>query len=421
MQKSPERIVVTNYGQNKYNPISQTRPVWDILCGCLYAFERIKILCDNKYPGIDLVFLCSRDMLNFCKEKHPSLDIVDTIADGKATLFLNPFLYDIDFIDMEIQNCVYLNGNTFLAAYTDSANSLRFSPDATDNRLDIVESEIIVPDYIWDMVNQNGFYIHNDISLLKKKNSVTVDYDSLTIVGSSENLYIDNEAVIDPFVVIDTRKGPVYISGGVTINSFTRVEGPCYLAPGVILYGAKIREGCSIGEGCRIGGEVEDSVFHPWSNKYHDGFIGHACIGEWVNLGALTTNSDLKNNYSSVAVYQNGNIINTGLVKVGCFIGDHTKMSIGSLINTGASIGCFSMSVHSGRMTPQFIPSFSIFIKNGLRDIKSVETLLDSTEIVMNRRNKSMSNAFKEYIINLYKNNERERVLGLDRWNKSVI
>ena len=420
MQKNPERIVVTNYGQIGYNPISQTRPVWDILCGCLYTFERIKILCENKFPEACLVFLCPKEMLSFCREKHPELNIVDTINEGFSTLFLNPLLQNIDFIDTDIQNSVYLNKNIFLAAFTDSANSLRFSPDATDNRLDVIESDISVPANIWNMVNQNGDYIRDDFSLIKKNTGVAVDYDSLKIVGSYEDLYIAADATINPFTVIDTRKGPVYISTGVSINSFTSIEGPCYLAPGVTLYGAKVREGCSIGEGCRIGGEVEDSIFHSWSNKYHDGFIGHACIGEWVNLGAMTTNSDLKNNYSSVTVNQNGNANDTGLVKVGCFIGDHTKMSIGSLINTGASIGCFSMSVHSGRMTPQFIPSFSIFIKNELRQIKSIEQLLESAEIVMDRRNKYMPDAFKEYIIYLYKNSERERVLGLDQWNKSV-
>ena len=101
-------------------------------------------------------------------------------------------------------------------------------------------------------------------------------------------------------VVIDAEHGPVYLDEGAEIHPFTRIEGPCYVGKKSILLGAKCREGNSIGPFCRIGGEVEESIIQGYSNKYHDGFLGHAYVGEWVNLGALTTNSDLKNDYSTV-------------------------------------------------------------------------------------------------------------------------
>ena len=107
-------------------------------------------------------------------------------------------------------------------------------------------------------------------------------------------------------VVIDAEHGPVYIDEDVEVHPFTRIEGPCYVGKKSILLGAKCREGNSIGPICRVGGEVEESIIQGYSNKYHDGFLGHAYVGEWVNLGALTTNSDLKNDYSTVSVILDG-------------------------------------------------------------------------------------------------------------------
>ena len=105
--------------------------------------------------------------------------------------------------------------------------------------------------------------------------------------------------------------------------------------------GGKIRAGTTLGPDCRIGGEVEASIVQGHSNKYHDGFLGHAYVGEWVNLGAGTQNSDLRNDYGEVTVTVNGRLVRTGQTKVGCFLGDHTKTGLGTLLNTGTSVGVF--------------------------------------------------------------------------------
>ena len=148
------------------------------------------------------------------------------------------------------------------------------------------------------------------------------------------------------------------------VHPFTRIEGPCYIGPKCILLGAKCREGMSIGPMCRVGGEVEESIIQGYSNKYHDGFLGHAYVGEWVNLGALTTNSDLKNDYSSVSVVLDGKApIDTGSTKVGSIIGDHTKTSIGTLLNTGSFVGAMALLLATGKPLPKHIPSFAWFIE----------------------------------------------------------
>ncbi len=160
------------------------------------------------------------------------------------------------------------------------------------------------------------------------------------IRGNRKNVYIAPGAVVHPMVVIDAERGPVYLDEGVEVQPFTRIEGPCYIGLGSILLGCKCRAGNSIGPMCRLGGEVEGSIIQGYSNKYHDGFLGHAYVGQWVNLGALTTNSDLRNDYANVSVVLDGRTpVNTGSTKVGSLIGDHAKTSIGTLLNTAPTSG----------------------------------------------------------------------------------
>src|SRR4030042_6299308 len=121
--------------------------------------------------------------------------------------------------------------------------------------------------------------------------------------------------------------------------------------------GTKIYEGTSIGECCKVADEIENSVIHSYSNKQHLGFLGHSYVGEWVNLAAGTTTSDLKNNYSNVKVFVDGEIMDSGLAWVGSFIGDHSKTGINSMFNAGTVIG-FSCNIFGAGFFPKFIASF---------------------------------------------------------------
>ena len=138
---------------------------------------------------------------------------------------------------------------------------------------------------------------------------------------------------------------------------------------------------------CRVGGEVEESIIQGYSNKYHDGFLGHAYVGEWVNLGALTTNSDLKNDYSTVSVVLDGKTpIDTGSTKVGSLIGDHTKTSIGTLLNTGAYVGAMAVIAATGKPLPKFIPSFAWFLEGVVTKGFGKKALYETARMAMGRR-----------------------------------
>jgi UDP-N-acetylglucosamine diphosphorylase / glucose-1-phosphate thymidylyltransferase / UDP-N-acetylgalactosamine diphosphorylase / glucosamine-1-phosphate N-acetyltransferase / galactosamine-1-phosphate N-acetyltransferase len=142
----------------------------------------------------------------------------------------------------------------------------------------------------------------------------------------------------------------------VSVQPFTRIEGSCSIAAETQLFRANLRGCVTLEPTCRIGGEVEAAIIQGHSNKYHEGFLGHAYVGEWVNLGAITSNSDLRNDYREVHVPLQGDPIPTGQAKVGCFIGDHTRMGMGSMLNTGPSVGVMCNVLPAGILLPKHVP-----------------------------------------------------------------
>ena len=177
------------------------------------------------------------------------------------------------------------------------------------------------------------------------------------VIGAAADLRTGAGVTIEPGVVIDTTAGPVWLDDGVTVRAFTRLAGPAYIGRGTTLLGGPFTA-VVIGPHCKVHGEVEESVVLGYSNKAHDGFLGHAYLGSWVNLGALTTNSDLKNNYGRIRLWTPDGEVDTGEIKVGCFLGDHVKTGIGMMLNTGTVIGAGSM-IAGAVQPPKYVPPFS--------------------------------------------------------------
>jgi len=249
-------------------------------------------------------------------------------------------------------------------------------------------------EYTWDLILANAEQITADFAAAGRSGvEGTVEKPS-EILGSKKDVYVAAGARVHPMVAIDAEHGPVYIDEGAEIQPFSRIEGPCYIGKGSILLGAKCREGNSIGPVCRVGGEVEESIIHGYSNKYHDGFLGHAYVGEWVNLGAMTTNSDLKSDYTTVSVMLDGrNAIDTGSTKVGSLIGDHTKTSIGTLLNTGSYVGAMAIIMATGKPLPKYIPSFSWFVEGVVTKGFGRRKLYATAKTAMSRRGREWTDA----------------------------
>lgn len=145
-------------------------------------------------------------------------------------------------------------------------------------------------------------------------------------------------AEVEPGVVLDARKGAIILERGVQVRTGTRLEGPFWAGEGTWILGGQLRH-VSAGPRCRLHGEISTSVFNGYANKSHDGFVGHSVIGEWVNLGAGTITSNLKNTYGPIRLDVAGERIETGRTNLGALIGDHVKSAIGTLLPTGAVVG----------------------------------------------------------------------------------
>ena len=237
----------------------------------------------------------------------------------------------------------------------------------------------------WDLVNKNAELIKEDYSTLEKKESEGTIDSIATVYGNEEDVHVGRGSFVEAHVTLDARDGPIFIGSETTVHTGSRISGPTYIGDKTIIPSGLIREGCSIGHVCRVGGELEETIIQGCTNKYHTGFIGHSYIGEWVNIGAATTNSDLKNTYGTVHVKVAGKRINTQHAKVGCFIGDHAKTSIGTQVYTGRKIGVAS---HVHGFVTEDVPSFTIWAKHfGARPVElRLESAIETQKRVLARR-----------------------------------
>ena len=245
--------------------------------------------------------------------------------------------------------------------------------------------------HLWEFLDYNGAEIARDVAEGDYGRWWPATSRRLTVLGPSEWLYVHPTAEIEPQVVIDTRPGPVVLESGVCVQAFSRIEGPCAIGAGSIIYGAKILGGTTIGPRCRIGGEVENSIVIGYTNKYHEGFLGHSYVGAWVNLAAGTHTSDLRCDYAPVTVTIGDEEICTNRRKVGAFIGDHAKTGLGVLLDVGTILGPFAQVLPMSTFAPRFIPAFHRVSGRGMKCLRDVDRILNTVRIVMQRRGCELS------------------------------
>ena len=208
---------------------------------------------------------------------------------------------------------------------------------------------------VWSIVTDLAAQLQDDISRLAPALDC-ISAAHVTVLGNNP-VYIERGANVEPLVVIDATSGPVLVRAGATVRAFTRLVGPLAIGKNASVLGDRVA-GCSIGEMCVVRGEIADSVILGHSNKAHDGFVGHSYLGRWVNLGAGTTTSNMKNTYGSVALWTPSGIRDSGAVRLGSFFGDHVKTGIGLRLTTGSVVGAGS-NIYGSAMPPKYVPPFS--------------------------------------------------------------
>ncbi len=228
----------------------------------------------------------------------------------------------------------------------------------------------------WDIFQLNDYAVREDFRLLTEKRKSRKISKTNKVTGAG-NIFIEKGAIVE-HCILNASEGPIYIGKNSLIMEGTSIRGCFACGEGaVIKMNTKIYGATSIGPYCTVGGEIKNSVFFAYSNKAHDGYIGDSVIGEWCNLGAGTTNSNVKNNASNVKVWTLKGEMNAGQ-KCGVFMGDYSKTSINTSINTGTVMGVCSNVFETG-LTPKYIPNFS-WGSDGLRryDLQKALTDIDN-------------------------------------------
>ncbi|MGE3820219.1 MAG: hypothetical protein AB7I30_12435, partial [Isosphaeraceae bacterium] len=260
-----------------------------------------------------------------------------------------------------------------------------------------------------DLVALTAAHLERDFHHDRKPGVTNRHLTTFALVGPVDRLSIHETARIEPYTVFDTTAGPITVDAGAWVQPFTRVEGPSYVGRDTHLFRANVRGGTTIGPVCRIGGEVEASIVHGYTNKYHEGFLGHAYVGEWVNLGAITSNSDLRNDYGEVSVPLGGDPVPTGMAKVGCFIGDHTRTGLGSMMNTGTAVGVMCNVLPAGPLLPKHVPSFTAVLYGRVAPGFPLEQMFATARTVKGRRDQVFHDVEEQLYLDLYEQTRLER------------
>jgi UDP-N-acetylglucosamine diphosphorylase/glucosamine-1-phosphate N-acetyltransferase len=399
-------------------PLSLTRPVYELYCGQTTLGQK---QC-RYFAPCELGVLIRPALVELCQLRQPSLRVNDLAwLRAEPTVLVNARWLPPAGVAVDLAGpSVAVVGEEIAYAIVGADRLPYLSDNTIGECLDVWKQTLPHRDaggtliaHPWDLVHHNVDQLVQDFHQNIARYRTGWHPREVAVVGPPERLFLDPTVRVDPMVVIDTTRGPVMIDREAVVTAFTRIEGPAYIGPETHLLGAKIRAGTTLGPQCRIGGEVEASIVQGHSNKYHDGFLGHSYVGEWVNLAAGTQNSDLRNDYGQVSVVVGGEIVNTGQTKVGCFLGDHTKTGLGTLLNTGTSAGVFCNLLPSGGYLPRRIPSFCFWWKGALRENADLSQQLATAETVLQRRGAVFTDVHARFFRSLFYASADERRAAL--------
>jgi UDP-N-acetylglucosamine diphosphorylase/glucosamine-1-phosphate N-acetyltransferase len=402
----------------KLLPLVYFRPVYELRCGINLLKD--KIIRSFSNPN---VILHARDYLtDVLKRDYPNYYVNELPPNANQVLFVNGrVLADPHFADKFKYNgkdIAYVKGDDIVAFWASGENLEKFKnkfgtplTKSDFENYEKVEISAKLINYPWDIINNNGEQIVIDFNILTdgKARREGKIYEGVHLLNE-HFIHIEEGAKIKPGVVLDAENGSIYIGKNVKILPNAVIEGPAYVGDGsLIKVSAKIYENTSIGPVCKVGGEVEATIIHAFSNKQHEGFIGHSYLGTWVNIGADTNNSDLKNDYGNVKVYVDGELIDSGSMFVGLIMGDHSKSGINLMFNTGTVVGV-SCNIYGSGLPPKFVPSFSW---GGAQDgfvTYRIDKAIEVARRVMARRNVQLTEIDEKLFRKIFELTEEERV-----------
>lgn len=379
-------------------PLTFTRPVCEIRAGILTIKEKWENLLDVKLSYLTKGYLQVKYPLNIESE--------NVLING--SLIPNSVLIK-DIMNLGINEALIKN-DKLLAVKIEKKEVASFDYKITDSysKKDFAGdiSDIIWP---WDIFRFNEENIKYDFELLSKGRKSAAISDTNNIIGQ-ENIFIEEGAKIE-FATLNASTGPIYIGKDTEIMENSVIRGPFALCEhSVVKMAAKIYGPTTVGPHSKVGGEINNSVIFGYSNKAHDGFLGNSVIGEWCNLGADTNNSNLKNNYAEVRLwnYESQRFIKTGLQFCGLIMGDHSKCAINTMFNTGTVVGV-NANIFGEGFPRNFIPSFSWGGAHGFT-VYGIDKAFEVAEIVMDRRGIKLDQTEKNILKEIFERTSKYRL-----------
>lgn len=373
-------------------PLSFTRPVADLRVGILKIHEKWQ-----SYLNAEEVFFRSESYLEgvFNSPKTKTLGISGSLLPNEESL---------EAVKGLMQEEVLVCNGEVLAGY--------FSEDeeiAIGDRSKVELESVDKVEYPWDIFRLNGQEIKADYQLVTRgKKSQAINDDATVTYG--QDIFIEEGAKVKA-CVLNAENGPIYLGKDSEVQEGATIRGPFSLGEhSVINMGAKIKGDTTVGPHCKVGGEVSNSVIYGYSNKGHEGFLGNSVLGEWCNLGADTNNSNLKNNYANVKMWDfaSKRFKDTGLQFCGLIMGDHSKCGINTMFNTGTTVGV-SANIFGEGFPRNIIPSFAWGGASGFTTYQTRKAF-ETAELVMKRRNKELTDEIKAMLSHIFEITSEFRV-----------
>ena len=408
-------IVIEDKSIENLEPISSTRTSLELQFGAFKYYEQLKN--DIKFDNVAL--FGRNHLMEITKNKIKELIIKKVDFEGDILVINSQLNLNNEKIQKLLKNkerFIAKTGKQLVCARIQSSimkdiendNSFKFIKDISNikkySNKQLEKNTLI--NYPWDYIKESGKAINKQYKQIIKKNITTKNIKSY-----SDNDYISvskKAKIIDKDkTYFDSSEGPVIIDDRAIIEPFTYIKGPVYIGEETKVNGARIYQNTIIGRNCNIGGEVQESIIFDYTNKSHEGYIGHSIIGSWVNLGARTTNSDLKNTYGKIKINIGNRKINSNEIKFGCIIGDNSKTSIGSLILTGVKIGVcgqlFGNAIDD-------IPAFTFYSNDKKKNLLEFDiNKAIKTQARMMKRRKIKQNSFDRKLLREIHNNTIEQ------------
>ncbi len=387
-------ILFDDEKRNNLLPFTFTRPACDIRIGILTIREKWAFLLKTTVSTHTGTYLS----IKYPEQKEK----INTYVNGR----LLPSEKTLNAIEnLQENEALFSSDNDLLALRSSELilplNLNGLSRKETDTNIKLIE-------WPWDIFQYNGEAIRSDFAMITKGRASEA-LDTSNNLAGKENIFAEPGAKAR-FVTINAEEGPVYLGKDSELMEGTIIRGPFSLGEhSATKLGAKIYGPTTIGPHSKVGGELNNSVIFGYSNKAHDGFLGNSVLGEWCNIGADSNNSNLKNNYAPVKVwnYPNESFVSTGLQFCGLLMADHTKCGINTMFNTGTVTGV-SANIFGAGFPRNFIPSFSWGGASKLTTY-GLNKALEVAELVMSRRHLPLSQPDIDILTHIFHATEKYR------------